>query len=167
MAMGLEEGWKGRRLTKREAAMVEYVEEMSEGRLEQGLGDPHTLSNFLWSKSRSLVFLSKTKLAVVEMATIKHRIGEFDGVFQFTGTGWRVDSALARNVKHLDEKLSDHLLIMLKLNDVHRAFDQWRRRFKFENIWATEEGCRRVVEEAWAVEAVGGSWDILQARLQV
>jgi len=52
-------------------------------------------------------------------------------------------------VVHLNVKLSDHLPILLKLNDVRRLGTRKGKNFKFENMWATEEGCLPVVKEAW------------------
>ncbi|KAJ8423085.1 hypothetical protein Cgig2_020563 [Carnegiea gigantea] len=69
-------------------------------------------------------------------------------------------------VVHLNDKLSDHLLILLKLNDVRRSIARKGKNFKFENMWAMEEGCRHVVEEAWPVGGDTGSREVFQSKLQ-
>jgi len=66
----------------------------------------------------------------------------------------------------LDAKLSDHLPIVLKLNDVRHSVTRKGKNFKFENMWATEEGCRRVVEEAWTTGGDIGNGEVLQSKLR-
>ncbi|KAJ8444225.1 LOW QUALITY PROTEIN: hypothetical protein Cgig2_028106 [Carnegiea gigantea] len=69
-------------------------------------------------------------------------------------------------VVHLNDKLSDHLPILLKLNDVRRSVARKGKNFKLENMWATKEGCQRVVEEAWAEGGDTGSGEVFQSKLQ-
>ncbi|KAJ8440477.1 hypothetical protein Cgig2_013636 [Carnegiea gigantea] len=69
-------------------------------------------------------------------------------------------------VVHLNAKLSDHLPILLKLHDIRRLVTRKGKHFKFENMWAMEEGCRRVVEEAWTAGSEIGNGEELQSKLQ-
>jgi len=50
-------------------------------------------------------------------------------------------------VFHLDESLSDHLPLLLKLKKPPARQRQGGRRFMFENMWTQEEGCKRVIQE--------------------
>ncbi|KAJ8429883.1 hypothetical protein Cgig2_014163 [Carnegiea gigantea] len=61
-------------------------------------------------------------------------------------------------VIHLNQKLSDHLPIELKLNDLGKSTKRRNRDFKFEQTWVTEEGIKSVVEEAWVVACQGDNW---------
>ncbi|KAJ8449479.1 LOW QUALITY PROTEIN: hypothetical protein Cgig2_002276 [Carnegiea gigantea] len=65
-------------------------------------------------------------------------------------------------VVHLNDKLSNHLPILLKLNDVRRSVARRDKNFKFKNIWVMEEGCQRIVEE----ESDAGNGEVLQSKLQ-
>ena len=69
-------------------------------------------------------------------------------------------------VVHLNDKLLDHLPILQRLNDVRQSAARKGKNFKLENMWATEEGCRRVVEEAWAEGGDTGSAEVFQSKLQ-
>jgi len=51
-------------------------------------------------------------------------------------------------VLHLNEDLSDHLPLFLKLNPARMRSEKGRRRFMFENMWVQEESCRQVVQDA-------------------
>ncbi|KAJ8433384.1 LOW QUALITY PROTEIN: hypothetical protein Cgig2_019174 [Carnegiea gigantea] len=69
-------------------------------------------------------------------------------------------------VRHLDEKLLDHLPIKVMLYAVLREQSRGRRNFKFKNMWALEDGCQEVVEHAWNREVGAGSGTVLVAKLQ-
>ncbi|KAL2903531.1 Formate--tetrahydrofolate ligase 2, partial [Bienertia sinuspersici] len=60
-------------------------------------------------------------------------------------------------VIHVDDNLSDHLPIKLKLNN--KSKERWKRRrnrkFEFENMWALEESCRGMVEGVWSTTHQG------------
>ncbi|KAL2924172.1 hypothetical protein RDABS01_028795 [Bienertia sinuspersici] len=62
-------------------------------------------------------------------------------------------------VSHLDECLSDHLLILLRLDAKGGEYGRRRRRFHFENMWALEDSCEEVIGEKWnEVEDVNPIW---------
>ena len=68
-------------------------------------------------------------------------------------------------VVHLNAKLSDHLPILLKLNDVRHSVTRKGKNFKSENMWATEERCQQVVEEAWSAGSDTGNGEVLKSKL--
>lgn len=53
-------------------------------------------------------------------------------------------------VIHINEDMSDHLPLLLKLNVQGReSRTRKKKRFHFENMWVEDEGCAEVVKEAW------------------
>jgi len=61
-------------------------------------------------------------------------------------------------VLHLDESLSDHLPLLLKLKKPPVRRRQGGRRFMFENMWTQEEGCERVIQETWSRDFSRDPW---------
>ncbi|KAL2930824.1 Guanine nucleotide-binding protein subunit beta, partial [Bienertia sinuspersici] len=88
---------------------------------------------------------------------IESGIGEV--AWRFTGVKERLDKFMASSewneifpwpkVEHLDKLLSDHLPIQLHLN-MHwgEGKNKGRRRFRFENMWADDDRCTGIIEEA-------------------
>lgn len=76
--------------------------------------------------------------------SVEERLDRF-----LASTSWSVCFPWAE-VLHLDEVLSDHLPILLKLNlkDISPKKKK-ERRFKFENMWALEPSCAEVIGEKW------------------
>lgn len=68
-------------------------------------------------------------------------------------------------VTHVDSDYSDHLPILLNccLND--RGTRCNRKKFRFENMWATSEDCKGVIERAWEAVSVGEDVDNLLVRI--
>lgn len=56
---------------------------------------------------------------------------------------------LDAEVLHLDENLSDHLPLLLKLKRIQARKGRGKRRFMFENMWIQEDSCRETVKTAW------------------
>ncbi|KAL2943840.1 hypothetical protein RDABS01_032187 [Bienertia sinuspersici] len=78
-----------------------------------------------------------------DQGSIEERLDRF-----LADTEWSVLFPWA-SVTHLDESLSDHLLILLKLNIQGTRNQRARnRRFCFENWWVEESSCTEVVREA-------------------
>jgi len=50
---------------------------------------------------------------------------------------------------HLDDKLSNHFQILLKLKDTKKFRRRGRHRFKFENLWVFEDRWREAIKDAW------------------
>lgn len=72
--------------------------------------------------------------------------------------GWRLAFPLV-TVKNGDPYHSDHRPVIVVTESVPRS-SGGDSGFKFEASWIQEEGCRKVVEEAWrASKDGGGSWE--------
>ncbi|KAL2932146.1 Carbamoyl-phosphate synthase large chain [Bienertia sinuspersici] len=97
------------------------------------LGDKEFKGNpFTWWNGRN------------EEQSVEERLDRF-----LANSRWSVAYPWAQ-VTHLDEAISDHLPILLKLHP--RAYDpnsRTKKRFRFENMWALEEECEDVVKEGW------------------
>ena len=50
-------------------------------------------------------------------------------------------------VLHLNENLSDHLPLFLKIKHAQVRHVKGNRHFMFENMWVQEESCRQVIKE--------------------
>jgi len=68
-------------------------------------------------------------------------------------------------VQHLDENLSDHLPILLRLVAPRGRRRQRRQQFRFENMWIQEDSCRQVIQGAWGVSHSEDPWAELGAKL--
>jgi hypothetical protein len=69
--------------------------------------------------------------------------------------GWRMAFPLV-SVKNGDPYHSDHRPVVVVTESIPRSVGE-RRGFKFEASWIQEEGCRKVIEEAWGKSSdVGG-----------
>jgi len=69
-------------------------------------------------------------------------------------------------VLHLDERLSDHLSLLLKLKPVQVRRGKGRRRFMFENMWVQEDSCRQVVKVTWEVAGSHDPWTRLTCKIE-
>ena len=68
-------------------------------------------------------------------------------------------------VLHLNENLSDHLPLLLKLKKAQVRRGKGSRRFMFENMWVQEESCGQVVKETWEATYSSDPWEQLAGKI--
>jgi len=68
-------------------------------------------------------------------------------------------------VFHLDERLSDHLPLLLKLKKPLPRRGRRGRRFMFENMWTLDEECVNIVQESWARHSSIDPWESMSTKL--
>ena len=69
-------------------------------------------------------------------------------------------------VLHLDENLSDHLPLLLKLKRPRVRQGKSRKRFMFQNMWVQEESCEDVIKETWTAAYPGDSWQQMASKIE-
>jgi len=58
-------------------------------------------------------------------------------------------------VEHLDEKMSDHLPIMLRTKQASNTRQGHRQRRLLENMWVSDDCCEQVITKAWSTNSQG------------
>ncbi|KAJ8440054.1 hypothetical protein Cgig2_025533 [Carnegiea gigantea] len=117
-----------------------------------GQGGEHMMVDDVTVRVGNETFKRKKQEPVTEMnsrggvASVDERLDRFRGDIE------RVALFPSHKVTHLDENVSDHLLILIQTMPVEIGHGKLKRR-RFEMMWVCEERCDSMVKEAWSVSS--------------
>ena len=67
------------------------------------------------------------------------------------------------NVRHLAITMSNHVPLLIQINNHKKQSVRFKRTFKFENIWMQDEDYQRVIEDSWNLSGINNLNDLVEA----